>query len=268
MTIVDAHCHVSEGWYEPVESVLHQMERHGVGHAVLVQMQGQFANEYQFDCVRRYPGRFAPVVLVDTSREDASTELERLADAGASGVRLNAATRSPGADPLGIWRTAARLRLPVSCAGTAAEFAAPAFSELVSAVPGLTIVLEHLGSINQPDRDDATRSDRGRAFELARFPNILMKVPGLGEFCPRRSPTGGPIPFAQPEPPLLDVAIAAFGPRRLMWGSDFPPVSAREGYGNALNLPRDRIAALPGVTPDDIARILGGTALSVFPVRG
>lgn len=267
MTIVDAHCHVSESWYEPVESLLHQMERHAVGHAVLVQMQGRFANEYQFDCVRRYPGRFAPVVLVDTSRKDASTELERLADAGASGVRLNAATRSPGDDPLGIWRAAARLRLSVSCAGTAAEFAAPAFADLVAAVPGLTIVLEHLGSVNQPDRDDTTRSDRIRAFDLARFPNVFMKIPGLGEFCQRRSPTGGPLPFAQPEPPLLQAAITAFGPRRLMWGSDFPPVSAREGYGNALNLPLARLTALPGVTSEDIAQIFGGTALTVFPVR-
>ena len=33
---------------------------------------------------------------------------------------------------------------------------------------------------------------------------------------------------------LLDMALDAFGPRRMMWGSDFPPVSAREGYANAL----------------------------------
>ncbi len=268
MTIVDAHCHVSENWYEPVESLLHQMERHGVRHAVLVQMQGQFANDYQFDCVRRYPSRFAPVVLVDSSHEDASTQLERLADAGASGVRLNAATRSPGDDPLAIWQVAARLRLSVSCAGSAAEFADPEFADLVAAVPGLTIVLEHLGSVNQADRDDTMRADRLRAFELARFPNVFMKIPGLGEFCERRSPTGGPLPFAQPEPPLLEDAVAAFGPSRLMWGSDFPPVSAREGYGNALNLPLDRLTALLGVGSDDIARIFGGTALSVFPVRG
>ncbi len=62
MRIVDSHCHVSPVWYEPVESLLHQMEQNGVEHAVLIQMRGQANNEYQFECVRRYPGRFAPVV--------------------------------------------------------------------------------------------------------------------------------------------------------------------------------------------------------------
>lgn len=268
MTIVDAHCHVSEGWYEPVEVLLAQMERHGVGHAVLVQMQGQFANGYQFDCVRRYPGRFAPVVLIDTSLKEAPAELERLADAGASGVRLSATTRSPGDDPIQIWRVSERLGLPVSCAGTAAEFAAPGFAALVAALPGLTIVLEHLGSVNQPDRDAQVRTDRLSSFDLARFPNVFMKIPGLGEFCQRASPVSEAHPFMQPEPPLLEAAFAAFGARRLMWGSDYPPVSAREGYGNALNLPMSRFAAMTGVTQDDIAQVYGKTALSVFPVRG
>lgn len=267
MTIVDAHCHVSESWYEPVESLLDQMERHGVAHAVLVQMQGQFANEYQFDCARRYPGRFSPVVLVDTARDDAPQALERLAAAGASGVRLNATTRSPGDDPTLIWRSAAALGLTVSCAGTAGEFAAPAFAELAGSLPDSTIVLEHLGSVNQPDRDAEVRTDRLLAFELARFPNVFMKIPGLGEFCQRASPISDQDPFMQPEPPLLEAALTAFGARRLMWGSDYPPVSAREGYGNALTLPLERIGAISGVTQDDIARIFGGTALSVFPVR-
>ena len=90
---------------------------------------------------------------------------------------------------------------------------------------------------------------------------------GLGEFCRRVVPGGGPVPFAQPEPPLLALALAEFGAERLMWGSDYPPVSAREGYGNALRLPRDRFAAIPNVTEADLERIFGGTARSVFPVR-
>ncbi len=268
MVIVDSHCHVSPSWYEPVESLLFQMDRHGVTHAVLIQMQGQFDNSYQFDCVRRYPGRFAPVVLVDAARPDAPDTLARLADEGASGVRLTPTTRSPGADPLAIWRAAADLGLAVSCGGSAADFASEAFAALVAVFPSLPIVVEHLASINQPERDDTERATRQRAFSLARFPNVSIKVPGLGEFCPRALPVTAPEPFVQPEPPLLEQALRAFGSHRMMWGSDYPPVSAREGYGNALRLPMDRIAALPDVTDDDRERIFGGTALSVFPVRG
>jgi L-fuconolactonase len=268
MDIVDSHCHVSPGWYEPVESLLFQMDRYGVAQAVLIQMQGQFDNAYQFECTRRYPGRFAPVVLVDAARPDATEILVRLAADGASGVRLAPGTRSPGPDPLAIWRAAADLGLAVSCGGTAADFASEPFAALVTALPNLPIVLEHLASVSQPDRDGAEHAARVAAFSLARFPNVYLKVPGLGEFCRRALPVSETEPFVQPEPRLLDEALRAFGSHRLMWGSDYPPVSAREGYGNALRLPMNRVAALPDVTDDDLQRIFGDTARSLFPVRG
>jgi L-fuconolactonase len=265
MPIIDSHCHVSPHWYEPVESLLWQMERHGVDGAVLIQMQGQTNNDYQFDCVRRFPGRFAPVVIVDASLPDAPGSLARLAGAGASGVRLGATTRSPGDDPLAIWRAAARLGLAVSCAGTSAEFAADEFAGLAATLLELPIVIEHLGSVSRPDADEGHDALRRRVFALARFPNLYMKVPGLGEFCRRALPVKQPFPFVEPIPPYLDLALEAFGPGRMMWGSDYPPVSSREGYGNALRLPLDRFAALG---PDDRDRIFGGTALAIFPPRG
>jgi L-fuconolactonase len=268
MIVVDGHCHASLVWYEPVESLLDQMERNDVRHAVLIQMQGEFDNTYQFDCVRRYPGRFAPVVLVDVASADAPETLARLAGEGASGVRLSATARSLGDDPLAIWRQAARLGLSISCAGSATDFASPEFAALVESVPKVRIVLEHLGSLSRPDRDDAERAARIKAFELARFPNVLIKATGLGEFCRRAIPIAEPEPFAQPEPPHLREALDAFGPRRLIWGSDFPPVSSREGYRNALRLPMARFAAMPEIGDDELAAIFGGTALSVFPVRG
>ena len=34
--------------------------------------------------------------------------------------------------------------------------------------------------------------------------------------------------------PLIDMAYEAFGPQRMMYGSDYPPVRRREGYRNSL----------------------------------
>ena len=34
---------------------------------------------------------------------------------------------------------------------------------------------------------------------------------------------------------MIEMAYEAFGARRMMWGSDFPPVASREGYKNALH---------------------------------
>ena len=62
-------------------------------------------------------------------------------------------------------------------------------------------------------------------------------------------------------PPLIEMAYDAFGPRRMMWGSDYPPVSGREGYRNALNGVKDYPALS---SPADNEWIMGKTALSVF----
>jgi len=263
MLIVDSHCHVSPCWYEPVESLLFQMDQNGVERAVLIQMNGQADNGYQLEVTRRFPGRFAPVAWIRTDRAGACDELHRLADRGIAGVRFSVTARSPGGDGLDIWRTAAALRLPVSCGGSSADFASAEFGDVVRAFPDLPIVLEHLGGHNHPGPD--APEDRRRIFDLARFPNVYIKVHGLGEFCRRRLPVEGSFPFDDPIPPLFEMAYERFGPRRMMWGSDYPPVSAREGYRNALRLTLDRFG---WASDADREWIFGKAVLSLFAPRG
>lgn len=264
MVVVDSHCHASPIWYEPVESLLYEMEQNGVAHAILIQINGQTHNDYQFNCLTRYPGRFASVVIVDTAAANASDALRQLADRGASGVRLRPDTRSPGDDPLAIWRTANELGLAVSCGGKAADYASEAFRDVVETFPELLIVVEHLGSLGSRGPEPTSDAIVGRVLDLARFPNVLMKLPGLGEFCTRAVPGDDPFPFERPIPDLIERAYAAFGPERLMWGSDYPPVSGREGYRNALRFPLD---ALADTSDEARALIFGQVALTVFPVR-
>lgn len=261
MVIVDTHCHVSPAWYEPVESLLHQMDANGVEHAVLVQMHGQTSNEYQFECVRRFPDRLASVVLVDTESPNAVPELKRLAERGACGVRLPATARSPGEDPLAIWREAAQLGLPVTSGGRSAGFASEAFAQLVQALPDLAVIIEHLGSSNAPDGEPAPYEIRRQVFDLSRFSNVYIKVHGLGEFCTRALPVAEPFPFEKPIPPLLEMACEAFGAGRMMWGSDYPPVSAREGYRNALQFTMDQLVSK---SEEDRNLIFGGVAVRLF----
>lgn len=261
MVIVDSHSHVSPYWYEPVESLLFQMDRNGVEKAVLVQYMGQFDNEYQFQCVRRFPGRFASVVLVDARSPDAVDELERLVEQGARGIRLRPNTRSPGNDPLAIWRRAAELKLPVSCSGTSVGFASEEFGKLIQTFPTLPIVIEHLGSVNTPDDETEPYEIRRKVFALSRFPNVYIKIHGLGEFCKRMKRVSEPFPFETPIPAVLEMAYEAFGQERMMWGSDYPPVSGREGYGNALRFTLEQFASK---TQEDRDMVFGEVARSVF----
>ena len=56
----------------------------------------------------------------------------------------------------------------------------------------------------------------------------------------------------------------AFGPQRMMWGSDYPLVNQREGYQRALNLTMDELKSR---SDEDRAWIFGKTAMKVFPIR-
>lgn len=263
MDIVDTHCHACLSWYEPAEMLAAQMEAAGVRWACLVQIKGQFDNSYQSEVVRRYPGRFVSVVHLDAARSDAEATLERLVAEGARGLRLLPGDRSPAGDPLAIWKRAAALGIPVTTGGNARELASPQFEALVRGIPDLTLVIEHLGSDNKPDGEAAPYPLRMRVFDLARYPNVHMKFHGLGEFAQRAMPVTEPFPFVRPVPPLLDMALERFGPGRMMWGSDYPPVSSREGYGNALRLSRQHLA---GYGEDVVEAAFGGTARRLYRI--
>src|SRR4051812_28334550 len=87
MMIVDSHCHATPVWYADLDALVFEQDRNGVEHAVLVQIGGYFDNQYQFDAVAKYPGRFANVVIGDYTKPDAAETLAKLADRGVSGVR-------------------------------------------------------------------------------------------------------------------------------------------------------------------------------------
>jgi L-fuconolactonase len=263
MDIVDTHCHACLSWYEPAEMLVHQMDAAGVRFACLVQIKGQYDNRYQDQVIRRYPGRFVSVVHLDAAAADGEKELERMAAAGARGVRLLPGDRSPGPDPLAIWKRAAALGLPVTTGGEAQELLSSGIEDIVKVIPDLVLVIEHLGSVNKPDGEKAPYPLRTRVYDLARYPNVLMKFHGLGEFCDRNMPVREPFPFEGKVLPLLDMAVERFGAERMMWGSDYPPVSSREGYRNALKLPWDHLGRYGS---DAVSLMFGGTARRLYRI--
>jgi len=258
MVTVDTHCHATPYWFEPIEILLDQMTRNDVDKAALIQIRGMYDNSYLIECMRRFPGRFSVVVIVDTDRPDASETLERWVREGAEGIRLSPTTRSPGRDPLAIWRKATELGIPVSSLGSVEEFASPEFEDIIRQFPNLNIIIEHLGGGGRDTTPPHTKYRR--VLGLARYSNTFMKVPGLGELCQRPMPFRQPFPFEH-IPPLIEMAMDAFGPSRLMWGSDFPPVAFREGYRNALRWPMEHVSFR---SENDKEWVFGKTAMSLW----
>ncbi|MBC2778911.1 amidohydrolase family protein [Parasphingopyxis marina] len=258
--IVDSHCHVSTRWYEPVDTLLFEMDRCGVDKAVLIQLLGSFDNSDMADARRNHPGRFAFVAALPPEQADAAA-VKRAAGEGAAGLRLRASSSSPGEDPDALWAAAEEAKLAVSCVGPAESFVDGRIAGFAESFPGLPIVLEHLGGLARPDV-----GDRGAMVDpvlgLAAYPNIFIKMPGLGQLAPRVSLDGEGVPLdLEGVAGLLESAVAAFGPSRIMWGSDFPPVASREGYGHALAWPRELLHSLDD---EALGAIFGGTAARIF----
>jgi L-fuconolactonase len=130
------------------------------------------------------------------------------------------------------------LDIPVSCQGGLPDFTSDEFAAIFQELPRLKIIIEHLG--RGGDDPSPSWDTYRRVLDLASHPNAYLKVPGLGEFCSRPMPFVQPFPFG-PIPPLIEMAVDAFGANRLMWGSDFPPSASREGYRNALRWPMEQV---------------------------
>jgi predicted TIM-barrel fold metal-dependent hydrolase len=131
-------------------------------------------------------------------------------------------------------------------------FASDDFRKLVESLSGLNLVIEHLGGVGQ----DATPpySHFRQMLNLARYPNTYVKIHGMGEIC------HPPFPYEE-IPPFMEMAYDAFGPQRMMWGSDYPRVILREGYRNALRFPMEH---MPFCSQEDMEWIFGKTALSLW----
>lgn len=261
MLIVDTHCHAGQSWFEPVELLLHQMNTNSVDKAVLIQHGGTYDNTYLLECANRFMDRFSVVAIVDYTQPDAPQTLEKWATKGIVGVRLPPGARSPGDDPLAIWRKASELGLVVSSLGALEStngFASDEFNTLVSKFPDMPIIVEHLAGVGSGAQPPYVQFKK--AMALANYPNTYLKVGGLGEIS-TRPPALLPKFRFDDTPPLIEMAYDAFGPRRMMWGSDYPPVSGREGYRNALQGIMDH----PAFSSDiDKEWVMGKTAVEVF----
>ena len=72
-----------------------------------------------------------------------------------------------------------------------------------------------------------------KGLELAARPITYIKFGWLGEFSEPPARLDNQMEF-ESIPPAMEMAYDAFGPKRMMWGNDFPPSAAREGYRNSL----------------------------------
>ena len=230
MLIVDTHCHAGRNWFEPIESLEFHMDQNGVDHAILIQHGGTYDNGYLFEEAAKRDGRFKVAVLIDPESDDPFGDLSECAEQGAAGVRLAPDGQFAKVSANQIWQRAGELGLVVTSLGKDQQFASDDFARLLDSCPETHVVIEHLAGVGIADPPYA---DYLKALRHGERDNTSIKVPGLGEICPRPPRLLTNFRFDE-IPPLFEMAKEAFGVERMMWGSDWPPSAGREGYANTL----------------------------------
>ncbi|MFH9574442.1 amidohydrolase family protein [Streptomyces sp. NPDC017454] len=131
----------------------------------------------------------------------------------------------------------------------------PSATRAAAAVPGLTFVLDHLGKppIASGRREPWARHVRA----LAALPNTVCKLSGMVTEADRRSWTVDDLR------PYADTVLDAFGPRRLMFGSDWPVSTLAARYGDVLAATRELTGSLTEPERDEV---WSGTARRVYRV--
>lgn len=94
--------------------------------------------------------------------------------------------------------------------------------------------------------------------ELAQFPNIFCKVSGMVTEADWKNWTPENIK------PYLDVIFKAFGPERIMIGSDWPVCLVAGEYAKVMGVVTSYIANL---TEQDKANVLGINAINAYKIR-
>jgi L-fuconolactonase len=129
----------------------------------------------------------------------------------------------------------------------------PAAARAAAAVPDLLFVLDHLGKpaiasgSTQPWERDLRR--------LAALPNTAAKLSGL---VTEADWTGWQVADLRP---YTEVALDAFGPDRVMFGSDWPVCTLAASYGEVLQAARDLTGDLSGAERE---AIFAGTATRIY----
>lgn len=209
---------VGHGPSYTTEAALAQMDAAGVAAAILVPPSWTGTdNSYALEAARKYPDRFAVMGRFNFASPDAARQLAGWRDIpGMLGIRATLTdplTISMFTDPAYRWffQRCADLGLPlmVYAPGEAIGVAGKVAHE----VPDLRIIFDHAARHAHGPKDDPAWENLGHLLDLAKLSNVAVKASSLPSF------STDTYPFSNLHPWIRRI-YDAFGPDRMIWGSD------------------------------------------------
>ncbi|TDD48343.1 amidohydrolase [Nonomuraea terrae] len=273
MSRIDAHHHVWDlsarphAWLEPERMApvrrsftLGDLADHaasaGVTRTVLVQVLPALDETREFLALAAASELVAGVVgWIELTAPDVADTLAAL-PAGLVGVRHGVQSEP---DPAWLTRPDVRRGLAaVAAAGLAYDLLTlphqlTAAIETVAALPELTFVLDHLSK--PPIASGELEPWRTRVRELAAHPNVFCKLSGMVTEADWASWRVADLR------PYAEVVLEAFGPERVMFGSDWPVCLLAAEY-EQVAAAADELCA--GLSEHERAQVFAGTARRAY----
>jgi L-fuconolactonase len=229
------------------DALIAEMNAAGVQRAVLVPPSFEGTrDDLVLDAAARYPGRFAAMGKIDPADPAAR---DRLAgwrgQQGMLGLRFNFKKRPETLTEermAWVWGAAETAGVPVYLGVTHTML--PAVDAIAAKHPGLKIILDHL-ALAGGIKDDEAFSDIGLLIAIATRQNVAVKASALPCY------STAPYPFRNLHGYLRQV-FDAFGPRRMMWGSDLTRLKC--SYRECVTLFTEE---LPWLSAGDLEWIMG-----------
>jgi L-fuconolactonase len=268
--IIDSHVHVWKNdprypWAKETtripdkdatpEMLLALMKASGVVKTVIIQViHYRWDNSYVADVLKQYPAHFQGVARVNPEDPEAPDHLSRLVEVqGFRGVRLSPAADSAGDWILGsamppLWKRCEALKVPMTILAPVVRM--PDVGRLIEKFPDLTVVIDHMADspLDKPNELE-------KLIALKRYPRVFVKISHTWSLSKQ------PYPYYDSQEQVKRL-YGSFGPRRLMWGTDWPLVENHCGYARALAVVRDEMKFL---NEDDRSWILSKTVEQVWP---
>jgi predicted TIM-barrel fold metal-dependent hydrolase len=235
--------------------VIALMDEAGVGRAVVVPpIWTGNDNSLQLQWCADYAGRFGVMGRFDLWTSERASLRTWREQPGMLGIRLSYGLETdwlqPEAAPW-FWADAESLGIPVMVLVQGGQ--RPMLARIAQRYPGLRLIVDHLGLFTDDPRLRDPFEDFAESLALAGLPNVYAKVSALPAYSLE----------AYPYPRLYDYvrrAFDAFGPERLMWGSDVTRL-APATYRECL----DHVACSLGfLSARDKEWILGKTAAAAL----
>lgn len=235
-----------------------EMDPLGVTGAVVVQARSSLAEtDWLLDLARRHAFLVGVVGWLPVN----SAELPRLLEQYASQPELRGVRAGADLDRnTDRGRRFAEGLMALSRAGLAydlhiSEDQLPAASALAGRLPQVRIIINHLAKPRIRERILSPWRENMR--EAARRPNLYCKLSGLVNAADLNSWSYDDLR------PYIETALETFGPRRLMFGSDWPVCLVASSYERWFRTARRAISAL---SPDEQAWVFGKTATEAYRI--